>query len=50
MSPMYNFSCDKCLEVYEALVPIDERDKEITCPECKEALVRLVSAPMGYVH
>ena len=48
--PTYNFSCDKCMEIYEFMVPLVELEKEIECPDCGKVLKRLLSAPVGYVH
>jgi putative FmdB family regulatory protein len=48
--PLYNYSCDKCIEVYEFIVPLDELEKEVECPDCGENLKKLLSAPAFYIH
>jgi len=43
--PLYFYTCDKCMKMFEVMVPIIRRDETIECPHCKETLRREVSAP-----
>jgi putative FmdB family regulatory protein len=32
--PIYEFECKKCGEVFEALRPMDDTGRSLSCPEC----------------
>jgi putative FmdB family regulatory protein len=32
--PIYEFECRKCGEIFEALRPMDDTGRTLTCPEC----------------
>lgn len=48
--PLHNFACNKCEEIYEVFVSLDENDNTINCPECGEALKKIIAAPYFVVH
>jgi putative FmdB family regulatory protein len=43
--PMFDWTCMKCLKIFEAVVKVADLDKEMKCPHCGEPIKRLVSAP-----
>jgi len=40
--PIYVFECKKCVKLWELLIKLDDFDKEVECPDCKEKLKRLM--------
>ena len=48
--PMYNFLCNKCESIWEVQVSLDEIDKKLECPDCKETLKKMLSAPAFKVN
>lgn len=32
--PIYEYSCEACGERFEALRPVESRDKPLDCPKC----------------
>jgi len=44
--PLYEFSCDSCLALFEALIPsAGSTEKFQACPECGQQAHRILSAP-----
>lgn len=41
--PLYSFHCKKCKKILEALIKIDDLDKEVKCPYCKKKLDKIIS-------
>ena len=40
--PLYEYYCDKCYKVFEALRSIKDSDQPATCPECGAASDRIL--------
>ena len=43
--PFYEFSCPRCKEIVEYLLPIAEYDTPQICPICQTTMKRLISVP-----
>lgn len=48
--PLFNCYCKNCHVLHEVIIPLDELNKEIPCPDCGEILERLISAPFFAVR
>ena len=40
--PLYDFFCDKCNKLIEAIVPLKDHDKPLNCPHCGSKLERII--------
>jgi putative FmdB family regulatory protein len=45
MSPMYEYLCSRCEAIHDVMVSLDEKDKELECPDCDTKLIKLLSMP-----
>jgi len=41
--PLYEFYCNKCAIVREALVPLKDYNERPECPKCKEKMEKYVN-------
>ena len=47
--PQYSFECKECLQVFDILLKISDRNKKQECSNCKCKLVRLLPSKLA-VH
>lgn len=43
--PLYEFKCHSCSNYFELRIPVEERNKEVTCPKCGHSAKRQFAAP-----
>ncbi len=48
--PLFDCYCLNCDDTYEALIPLEELQENISCPQCGQILSRLMSAPYFVVR
>ena len=45
MSPLFDLVCEQCQVTHEVLIPLDELNNEIKCPDCGGILKRMIGTP-----
>jgi len=48
--PLFDYYCKECEAIWEVMVTLNDLEKEIECPDCKEKLVKMLSAPAVRIH
>lgn len=50
--PLYTMKCtkEKCGCEFDEFIKLEELDKEVRCPECKEKAERLIVNPKHFKH
>ena len=47
--PLYDYHCNQCEYEHEFLIPVEDRDYPIQCPECELGLLyRIVQNKMSF--
>ena len=46
--PIYDYKCQNCSHLFEAMVPISDRDKYQQCPNCKAEFGKHLITPVNF--